>query len=846
MRIRSFLLLLLFLALFSENSLGQLTSELPQKVNIALVLSGGGSRGFAHIGVLEVLDSAHIPIDLIVGTSMGAIIGGLYSAGYSPKELERLAIETNWADILSLDDDSRRGERQPEKKDERSSLLALRFNGFFQPVLPQALSSGQRLTMLLNSLILSSTYGTHENFLRDLKVPFIGLATDIVTGKRKLITHGDLTSAIRASATLPLRFYPLVQDSSLLVDGGLLGNVPIDIARDSANASIVIASNTTAELRSRDQLNSPWDVADQVITLMMRHENIQQLKRADIIITPQLEHSLADNFSNAEMYIEQGRIAARNAIAAIKTLLERNASTINVNATQDSIYLSAIREIRIHGLPADVSDALLPIFSSLRGNSLSRESLETDIRHPLLEQLRRKGYALAHVDSVVISKKPSVIDLYLDPGYIREIKINGLHSIFPVVVLDQLPFTKGDIFRSEQAERGLRNLTATGYFSYSNLEFVHDPTATTVIVIREDSLPMSSTFNTQTIRGSTSLLFTFEERATQVLRLGGLADNEYGAQFSMEYANENLFGLGGEFSLKGGLGRLSGYGGVSLSGGPPLFGLAFSLYTGYKDITSYTFLEDIPNAKFTSISEDVVREFRDLGGSIRANLNIGRDASLVGQYRLERQRYFTINSGDSTASKQVVSALRGEVTVDSRDDPDYPHSGHYFIGYYEVGTRIFGGDIGFTKISAAFQEAIPLSRLHNVQLSASIGVADRTLPREEQFALGGIETFFGLNEYELRGKQYALGSIGYQVAIPNTLLFPTFVLFRYDLGAMWSEPTAIKFESFIHGVGAQIGFKTPIGLARFGLGENFRFGQNQKKPLLLNEPRFYFSIGANL
>ncbi len=846
MSIRSFLFCVLFLVLFSEISLGQLTSELQKKTNIALVLSGGGSRGFAHIGVLEILDSAHIPIDLIVGTSMGAIIGGLYSAGYSPKELEKLAIETNWADILSLDDDSRRGERQPEKKDGSSALLALRFNGFFEPVFPKALSSGQRLTMLLNSLILSSTYGTHENFLRDLKVPFIGLATDIVSGKRKLITHGDLTSAIRASATLPLRFYPLVQDSSLLVDGGLLGNVPIDIARDSAKAAIVIASNTTAELRSREELNSPWDVADQVITLMMRHENVEQLKRADIIISPRLEHSLADNFLNAEMYIEQGRIAARNSLTQIKMLLERSTSTTNVNAKADPIYLSVIREIRIHGLPYDVSDSLLAKFASLRGNSLSEQSLEVDIRHPLLDQLRHKGYSLAHLDSIVISKKPSVIDLYLDPGYIRDIQINGLHSILPVVVRDQIPFARGDVFRSDQCERGLRNLTATGYFSYSNVEFVHDLTATSEVVIRDDTLPINSLTDIPTHIGRTSLLFTFEERATQVLRLGGLADNEYGAQFSMEYANENLFGLGGEFTLKGGLGRLSGYAATSISGGPPLFGFAISLFTAYKDITSYAFVEDIPNAKFKSITLDVMREFRDIGGSLRVNLNIGRDASLVGQYRLERQRYFSVNSSSATAKREVISGLRGEFTIDSRDDPDYPHTGHYFMGYYEIGTHIFGGEIGFTKISATFQEAIPLSRLHNVQLGASIGVADRTLPREEQFALGGIETFFGLNEYELRGKQYALGSIGYQVAIPNTLLFPTFVLFRYDLGAMWSEPTAIKFGSFIHGMGAQIGFKTPIGLARFGLGENFRFGQNEKKPLLLNEPRFYFSIGANL
>src|SRR5437762_9018134 len=105
---------------------GNLQSLLGKKPHLALVLSGGGARGFAHIGVLEVLDSAHIPVDFIVGTSMGAIIGGLYSAGYSPKEIAKIAENTNWADILNVSDDSHRPERSFGKKDEKVSLLSLR------------------------------------------------------------------------------------------------------------------------------------------------------------------------------------------------------------------------------------------------------------------------------------------------------------------------------------------------------------------------------------------------------------------------------------------------------------------------------------------------------------------------------------------------------------------------------------------------------------------------------------------------------------------------------------------------------------------------------------------------
>ncbi|MBS1904183.1 MAG: patatin-like phospholipase family protein [Bacteroidetes bacterium] len=835
---------ILFTLLLGANAFGQLSRELPRPPRIALVLSGGGARGLAHIGVLEILDSANIPIDLIVGTSMGSVVGGLYAAGYSTHELERITTETNWSDILSLDDDSHRSERLPGQKDEKTSLLALRFNGFFNPVLPVAISSGQRLTMLLNSLVLSSPYGTRDDFLHDLRVPFIALATDIVTGTRRMLTSGDLTSALRASATLPLRFSPLVTDSAVFVDGGLLANVPIDIARDSAHATYVIASNTTAELRQRNELNTPWDVADQVITLMMRRENAAQLKRADVIITPELEHTLPDNFLNATYYIELGRVAARAALPKLRALLASSETAEPVSAP-DSEIIPVLREIRLHGINGSTRDSLQLLVNRVRGNRIGWHSLDAMILAPATEFLHRKGYSLARVDSAVIVSPKSRVDLYLDPGYISEIRINGLHTIKPIVVQNQLPFAAGDILQRRDCERALKNLTATGFFSFANMSFSEVGNGRPIVTMRMDT-PIVSTRSVTVPTGTAIVMLNLEERATQVLRLGGLADNEFGTQFSMEYANENLLGLGGGFSLKGGLGPLSRYAELSIGGGPPLFRVEAAAYSTLRDITVYTFHDDIPHGTFTSSADDVVREIRDFGASAHVSLNIGRDASFAGEYHIERQRSYSLHTREYVSPAQLVAGLRGIVTYDSRDDEDYPHVGEFVEGFYEIGGHFLGGEVGYTKFGITLEEALPLSRLHNVLLKASLGVADRTTPRQDQFSLGGITSFFGLNEYELRGKQYVTGSVGYQIAIPNSLLFPTFVLFRYDLAGTWTEPTSIKFQSFIHGVGGEIGFKTPIGLARFGIGENFRFAQSMTNPLLLNTPRFYFSIGSNL
>ena len=814
--------------LYAQGS-SNVQSALGKKPHLSLVLSGGGARGFAHIGVLEVLDSAHIPLDLIVGTSMGAIIGGLYAAGYSPKELEKMAESTNWADVFSLSDDSRRPERLFGRKDEKTSLLSLRFNGFFKPVLPQAISSGQRLTMLLNSLIINAPYGTSEDFLHDLRLPLIVLATDIVTGTRRLITHGDLTAAIRASATVPLRFNPLAHDSALLVDGGLLANVPIDVAKDSAGSDIVIASNTTAELRNRSEIASPWDVADQVITLMMREKNLGQMARADLIMTPELEHGAPEDFQKADMYIEAGRQAARK---ALPKLLEILAHSPNANsgpdASSDKMHLSVLREVRIYGTSSSTGDSLVAICRNEIGNALTNSSYKKNIEIPILAFMRRHGYSLARIDSVRINSSANRAEIFVDEGHIRMIKVNGLNSVQKELVMKEFPLSGGDVFRMDEGEKGLRNLTATGYFSFASLELLHSPEwkGTQFIIGNDTTILSNESFSVSS--SATSLQITVEERATNILRLGGLADNEFGAQFSMQYASENLFGYGTEFSVTGGVGGLSRYAAILFST-PQLF-LSFTtfdlgVYASSKDISVYSLTPDIPAGKFTAHIEDVVRELRDIGGRLRLGGAVGRLALLTGELRIERQRSYSTLSQSVITQRATLSAIKGELTVDSRDDADYPHTGTLLQGNYEIGTGFFGGSERYTKIYGLFEQTIPLSRLHTFIPKVEIGLGDRTLPRLEQFGLGGIT---------------------YQVFIPNALFFPTFVTFRYDLGAKWDEPEAIKFEAFIHGAGAQIGFKTPIGLARFAIGENFRFADSKAKPLLLNNPIFYFSIGANL
>ncbi len=829
------------------------SNRLAHPPGVALVLSGGGIKGFAHIGVLEVLDSAHVPINLIVGTSIGAVVGGLYAAGYTPKQLEAFAKSINWSDVLELSDETSRTERVLSQKDMDHALLSLRFTGFFDPVIPQAISSGQRLTMLFNAMVLGAPGGVPNDFLRDLRVPFVAVTTDIVRGERRLLTSGDLTEALRASATLPLRFSPVPEDSAILMDGGLLDNIPTDVARDFG-ASKIIVSNTTASLLPRESLNTPWDVVDQVISLTMRRENERELKLSDCTITPALGGFDESDFSNIPAAIEAGRQAARAMLPEIERTIASVVNATPVAVTDQETLLPTLREIRMVGKKHRFIDSAILADHGFLGQRLIRSENMKEIEQRLLEVYRGHGYTLARIDSVVLRTSIGRADIYVDEGHVAHIEVRGSDSDF---VLHELDFHSGDIFRAASGEQSLHDLTGTGLFDYALLQIAYDTSWPGTKYFQSNDTTVypaaSSSF------GPTVIL-TVNAKSPNIIRLGVYADNEFGAEFATELANENIAGTGVEYSLIGSLGPLARSASFTLDA-PRVFHnfgvLDASVYSGFRDISVYAITTNttgVNENRVVANITDVVRESRDFGLDLRAGGQFERLGELTVELRAERQHWFSTQASSTYQGSDDLRALRGELLVDSRDDADYPHFGTLARGYAETGLKLLGVGTNYAKFFGELEEAVPLSALHTLIPHFQLGVGNGLVPRLEEFDLGGMASFYGLNQYELRGQQMAEGSLTYQVAIPHVLFFPTFVSMRYDIGATWPAPTEIKFESLLHGIGAQVGLKTPLGLAEFGIGENFRFIENQSsKPLTtpgegiaLNSPDFYFSIGARL
>lgn len=284
---------------------------------IGLVLSGGGARGLAHIGVLKVLEQNRIPIDMIAGTSAGSIIAGLYAMGMSADEIEKTILGIDWNEGFS-DASTRQYRSFQRKQDDLDVLTTLKAGVRTDGVhVPKGLLQGQRLELLLRR-ITAGTDLVHD-FDR-LPLPYRAVATNIETGESLVIGRGDIVRAMHASMALPGIYAPVEIDGKLLLDGGLSANLPVKVVRDMG-ADIIIAVNIGTPLRSAEQLSSILPVIGQVTSLLTNASLDQQLAYLndnDTLITAELEGFSAASFDKTPSIIAIGEQAARNKLDRLR------------------------------------------------------------------------------------------------------------------------------------------------------------------------------------------------------------------------------------------------------------------------------------------------------------------------------------------------------------------------------------------------------------------------------------------------------------------------------------------------------------------------------------------------
>ncbi|WP_039917732.1 patatin-like phospholipase family protein [Cellvibrio mixtus] len=360
---------------------GLAVPAMAEPVRTALVLGGGGARGAAHIGVLEVLERERIPIDCVVGTSMGALVAGSYAAGLSPKKMRKKLAEADWTDIfLDVADFSQLSYRK-KKVSQRylpGTELGVTHKGF---QLQSGVVAGEKIKLFFNQLV-DSNLG--ERNIEQLAIPLAIVATDIGTGERVVFREGSLTQAMRASMSVPGLMAPVEYKGRKLVDGGLVDNVPVVLGRELCNADRVIAVNVGSPLREPENIGSMFSVTAQMIGTLTKQNverSLSSLTGQDIYIYPDLGTIKASEFARYDEAADAGRAGAEKQLMFLRTLsVDQNTYSAwkkkNKYAPKTEIVID---EVRIAPTKRIHRDYVARQIQQLPGTLLDRPELEQDL-----------------------------------------------------------------------------------------------------------------------------------------------------------------------------------------------------------------------------------------------------------------------------------------------------------------------------------------------------------------------------------------------------------------------------------------------------------------------------------
>jgi NTE family protein len=343
---------------------------------IGVVLSGGGARGIAHIGVLRVLEAEGIVPDVVAGTSMGALIGGLYATGHSPSALESIVTDLDWASYF-LDEPEHRFVSLDRRFIGDRTMLDLPLKDW-RVALPSGVASGQRISELLSHLTWSVQ--TVRDFRR-LPTSFVALGTDLETGQAVVLDSGSLALAMRASMSIPGLFDPVRTNGQVLVDGGITRNLPARDAR-AFGADVLICSDVSDPLLPADSLESLLDVLLQVTTIYVEAASETDRKLCDVLIRPRAQGLTPADFDDAVAWIERGVMAATEARDRLRDVARSARGA--ARAASDSALIAA-RPVSIAGVEVEgiTGDARIYARRRLRlgsGGSVTREQIRAAVQ----------------------------------------------------------------------------------------------------------------------------------------------------------------------------------------------------------------------------------------------------------------------------------------------------------------------------------------------------------------------------------------------------------------------------------------------------------------------------------
>jgi NTE family protein len=643
----------------------------------------------------------------------------------------------------------------------------------------------------------------------------------------------------------------------LLVDGGLSTNFAVDVAK-SLGMDIVIVVDSTSPLRKRNELQAPWEIADQVTSIMQQSTNEEQKQLADLVIKPDITDVGSSDFSKIDEMIIEGELAVDNLATQLYALTESNNSNepqisfqydqFDFNSTyipdfqngshylyaenknsitlammkndidnlfSRGIYQSVKATIDTSGPESileyllDANDVLKSISfenNTLFADSILSNMLDTQINKPLNYNLlrnglndikklyRSKGYALVHLQEIDFDPITGNIAVNIQEGEISEIRIEGNEISTDFIILREFPLKKNDIYNSKLIKKGIDDI-------YNTLLF--DKVSINIDLKDNNSI----------------LIIKVKEKKNIVLRLGGKIGTERGAQIYAEWANENFLGNAYKLYLNGRYGEMDRHIGFNYRADRVFESLLTVSFRAYYDWKRFPL----------HVGDEKTGEFKEVrrGAKLGLGLQLKKLGQISIELRLENVKdapYAGIHTEDEAQRVTQNSELRTisvKSVTDKRDNLPFTRSGIYNVWFWETANeQIAQGQEKYTKAFVNLEGYYTYWERHTFHFRGLIGIGDNTLPFSEWFRIGGLLDFIGLHEYEYFGRQVILANLEYRFLIPIDFISESYLGIRYDIGGVWETPDLVlKSEDFFSGIGGWVGFNTLLGPILVGYGK---------------------------
>jgi len=777
--VRNILIHALLMCVFLLSASGDTTAS--ERPKVGLALSGGGAMGLAHIGVLHTIDSLDIPVDYIAGTSMGGLVGGLYSVGYTAAEIDSLARTIQWSQMFR-DLPSQQAMPYYLKQDRNRYQLNIEMQNF-QPV-TSGLIRGQNIRILLTEL--TEPFLTVSDF-RELPIPFACTAVDLLSGKVVVLDRGSLPTAMRATMSIPSVFTPVQLDSMLLIDGGLLNNLPTDIVREMG-ADIIIASAVRNPTTDTDDIRSILDVVSQSFHIARNSQIDAKAQSADVFIDIRLPGVLPADFSKKQLQhiMNKGYRVARAGVDSLnkfKQLHALNRSPAE-SAEPDPVHYT-IDSVSTHGHLTPLPPETRGEIHALTGMEYNRSVLDS-----VLASLCHKGLFDSVRCETIMSGSHSVhlkffLRLNTQPE-IHRISVHGNQQVSSAFIKEALHLHPGTRFNPGQLQNRINYLYSLGFFT--NVTY---------------DLSVSG-YN------AVDIDIYVEEHTFQTLRLGVQYDNYYHLVPFAKFDWDNLLfsGLRWESQL-----YVMGYTQVAgeLSYHPQE--IMFSVYPFIR--VKYN---EIQKSIYNGLGQRLT-VFRERNTGITVGAGLQFRENIISQVGFSRQDLrlspalqlqlpgTTINP----ETQHTVHSIDVSAKIDFLDSYLTPTRGFLVDASYETSNSMYlGSDVNYGWLQTSFDYYYPFGKRHHMHLNFYLAHGFHTLPVQKYFYSGGPTSFIGLQYDQLVVKSLTYLRTDYSYRISEDIyvkLLGNYILEFQHLAQQSPEDQAL------YGYGLALQYNTFIGPA---------------------------------